>query len=100
MATWGLTAGVEARRGVQSLLLVSASTPLLGCRPCPSGDPYRADHLVEGHLEGLLEDAKNPLTPELKRVRERMGRLRGSSWQLTGSCGTAVGQLWPSLRQL
>lgn len=32
-----------------------------------TGDPYRADHLVEGCLEGLLEDAKNPLTPELKR---------------------------------
>lgn len=43
-------------------------TPLSPMPPTP-GDPYRADHLVEGHLEMLLEDTKNPLAPELKRVR-------------------------------
>lgn len=38
--------------------------------PCIcAGDCYRADHLLEGHLEGLLEDKKNPLTPEKRKVR-------------------------------
>jgi hypothetical protein len=38
--------------------------------PCiGAGDCYRADHLLEGHLEALLEDKKNPLTPEQRKVR-------------------------------
>lgn len=29
-----------------------------------TGDCYRADHLLEGALEGALEDTKNPLSKE------------------------------------
>jgi len=28
-----------------------------------TGEPYRADHLLEHHLEALLEDKKKPLSP-------------------------------------
>jgi hypothetical protein len=34
-----------------------------------TGDCYRADHLLENHLEALLEDSKNPLSAEQKKVR-------------------------------
>lgn len=27
-----------------------------------TGEPYRADHLLENHLEALLEDKKKPLS--------------------------------------
>ncbi|KAI8468120.1 MAG: hypothetical protein J3K34DRAFT_428181 [Monoraphidium minutum] len=37
------------------------------CTDLKTGDPYRADHLLEGHLEALLEDTKAPPTAELKR---------------------------------
>lgn len=33
-----------------------------------TGDCYRADHLLEGHLEALLEDTKHPLTAEQTSV--------------------------------
>lgn len=39
------------------------------CGCCvPAGDCYRADHLLEAAIEAALEDAKNPLSPEAKRV--------------------------------
>lgn len=34
-----------------------------------TGDCHRADHLLEHALEALLEDAKNPPTPEAAHVR-------------------------------
>lgn len=57
---------------------LSVSSTHFSCSPWPqtpppspsqklTGDPYRADHLVEGALEALLEDAKNPLAPEARR---------------------------------
>jgi hypothetical protein len=36
-----------------------------------TGDCHRADHLLEGHLEGLLEDLKNPPTAEQAQVRKK-----------------------------
>jgi glycyl-tRNA synthetase len=33
-----------------------------------TGDCHRADHLLEHHLEALLEDAKSPLTKEQENV--------------------------------
>ncbi len=34
-----------------------------------TGEPYRADHLLEAHLETALEGgAKEPLSPEAKEV--------------------------------
>lgn len=47
-----------------------------------TGDCHRADHLLEGHLEALLEDTKHPLSAEQTRVggcaggRGRQGRER------------------------
>ncbi|GLC40466.1 hypothetical protein PLESTB_001261900 [Pleodorina starrii] len=36
-----------------------------------TGECFRADHLLEGHLEALLEDKKNPPSPEkVKEIRE------------------------------
>lgn len=35
---------------------------------CCAGDCYRADHLLEAAIEAALEDAKNPLSPQAKRV--------------------------------
>jgi glycyl-tRNA synthetase len=40
-----------------------------------TGDCYRADHLLENHLEALLEDVKNPLSAEAKRVRGAAARV-------------------------
>ena len=34
-----------------------------------TGDCHRADHLLEHHLEALLEDTQNPLPPETQKVR-------------------------------
>jgi hypothetical protein len=74
-----------------------------------TGDCHRADHLLEGHLEALLEDKKNPLTPEQTRVRGAAGRAAGGGmWQggtagrrgerLVGACLLAEGGLpWPCL---
>lgn len=33
-----------------------------------TGDCHRADHLLEGALEALLEDRKNPASPEAAKV--------------------------------
>jgi len=33
-----------------------------------TGEPYRADHLLEAHLEAALEGTKEPLSPEAKEV--------------------------------
>lgn len=33
-----------------------------------TGDCHRADHLLEHHLEALLEDTKNPLPPETQKA--------------------------------
>lgn len=33
-----------------------------------TGDCYRADHLLEAAIEAALEDAKNPLSPEARKV--------------------------------
>ena len=39
-----------------------------------TGEPYRADHLLEGHLEAALEGtAKEPLSPEAKEVSSGAG---------------------------
>ncbi|KAG2429717.1 hypothetical protein HYH02_013974 [Chlamydomonas schloesseri] len=36
-----------------------------------TGECFRADHLLEGHLEALLEDKKNPVSPEkAKEIRD------------------------------
>jgi hypothetical protein len=63
----------------------------------PQGDPYRADHLVEATLEGLLEDAKAPLGAEEKRVRaprtSGWGMGRWGPWRAGGRGGVgAVGK--------
>ena len=34
-----------------------------------TGEPYRADHLLEVHLEAALEDTKTPLSPADREVR-------------------------------
>ena len=34
-----------------------------------TGEPYRADHLLEHHLEALLEDKKKPLSADDTEVR-------------------------------
>ena len=33
-----------------------------------TGDCHRADHLLEAHLEAILEDKKNPLPAEKSQV--------------------------------
>ena len=33
-----------------------------------TGDCHRADHLLKGHLEALLEDKKAPLSAEKQQV--------------------------------
>jgi hypothetical protein len=52
-------------------------------KPTKTGDPYRADHLVEGHLEALLEDTKAPLpAAEAKEVRQLLagvGEMDGAA---------------------
>ncbi|KXZ46296.1 hypothetical protein GPECTOR_45g166 [Gonium pectorale] len=41
-----------------------------------TGECFRADHLLEGHLEALLEDKKNPVTPEKAReIRELLASV-------------------------
>eukprot|EP00877_Chromochloris_zofingiensis_P008694 jgi/Chrzof1/4078/Cz13g19120.t1 len=37
-----------------------------------TGDCHRADHLLEHHLEALLEDTKNPLSAEDKKTAENL----------------------------
>ena len=37
-----------------------------------TGDCYRADHLLEACLEGLLEDAKAPLAPAARKEAENL----------------------------
>ena len=62
-----------------------------------TGDCHRADHLLEHHLEALLEDQKKPLPPETQKARASVSStkriincavqthsLGGSRW--TGSC--------------
>ncbi|GBF92515.1 hypothetical protein Rsub_04619 [Raphidocelis subcapitata] len=48
-----------------------------------TGDPYRADHLVEGHLEALLEDTKAPLPAaekrEVKDLLAGVGEMDGAA---------------------
>lgn len=34
-----------------------------------TGEPYRADHLLENHLEAILEDKKKPLSAANTEVR-------------------------------
>lgn len=34
-----------------------------------TGEPYRADHLLENHLEAILEDKKKPLSAADTEVR-------------------------------
>lgn len=34
-----------------------------------TGDCYRADHLLEAAIEAALEDTKNPLSPQARKVR-------------------------------
>jgi hypothetical protein len=63
--------GVE--RGCQAACFAVLSYVVLCC--AAPGDCYRADHLLEAAIEGALEDAKNPLSPEAKRVR-----TKGVAW--------------------
>ena len=49
-----------------SCLLIAKHNPLLIC--LSAGECYRADHLLEGKLEALLEDSKAPLPPDQTKV--------------------------------
>ena len=66
-----------------------------------TGDCYRADHLLEGALEGLLEDAKNPPGAEAAKARALSCRCCGvatcsccAAWARGGD-GAAAAQLQP-----
>ncbi|GAB4820588.1 hypothetical protein N2152v2_007634 [Parachlorella kessleri] len=53
-----------------------------------TGDCHRADHLLEGHLEALLEDRKHPLTAE--QTREARELLAGVGELKAAELGAAL----------
>ncbi|KAK9823739.1 hypothetical protein WJX72_005053 [[Myrmecia] bisecta] len=64
-----------------------------------TGDCHRADHLLEAHLEALLEDNKNPLTPEKREeVRDTLARVEELSAEQLGAALTQYGVKAPDTK--
>lgn len=60
-----------------------------------TGECYRADHLLEHHLEALLEDTKNPLPADKKKVG-----LRADDGASTPACMHACVRIGVGVRAL
>ena len=60
--------GPQARICPAAFIVHGCPGSLPQVKDVKTGDCYRADHLLEGALEGALEDTKNPLSKEAAYV--------------------------------
>ena len=51
-----------------------------------TGEPYRADHLLEAHLEAALENSKEPLSSDAKEVSSGLSSNQAQGHMLRVSC--------------